>query len=69
MSRNALVSEAIDTLKTRGFVPVIKNGGKHIRITWVDHGRKFLLIVSRSPSSVYAERRSRALLRRLLNGH
>jgi hypothetical protein len=67
---NPLVLEALDTLKARGFVPVVKNGGKHFKITWVDQGRRFLLVVSRSPSTPYAERRSRALLKRLLNnGH
>jgi hypothetical protein len=67
MSRpNSLVLEALDTLKARGFVPVVKSG-RHFKITWIDHGRRFLLVVSRSPSSPYAERRSRALLKRLLN--
>jgi hypothetical protein len=67
---NPLVLEALDTLKARGLVPIVKNGGKHIKIGWVDHGRRFLLVVSRTPSSPYAERRSRTLLRRLLNnGH
>jgi hypothetical protein len=66
---NPLVLEALDTLKARGFVPMITdNGQKHIKIAWIDHGRKFLLIVSRTPSSRYAERRSRAVLKRLLNG-
>jgi hypothetical protein len=71
MSRaNPLVLEALDTLKAKGFVPTVKNGGMHFKITWVDHGRKFLLVVSSSPSTPYAERRSRTLLRRLLNsGH
>jgi hypothetical protein len=69
MSRpNPLVLEALDTLKARGFVPVVQNGGKHFKIVWVDHGRRFLLVVSRSPSTPYAERRSRAVLKRLLNG-
>jgi hypothetical protein len=69
MSRpNPLVLEALDTLKARGFVPVVRNGGKHFKITWVDHGRRFLLVVSRSPSNFRAERNSRALLKRLLNG-
>jgi hypothetical protein len=69
MSRpNPLVTEAPDTLKARGLVPTIKdNGQKHIKIAWIDHGRKFLLIVSRTPSSRFAQRRSRAVLRRLLN--
>jgi hypothetical protein len=68
VSRNALVSEAVNTLRARGFVPVVKNGGKHVKIGWIDHGRRFLLVVSRSPSNFRAERNSRALLKRLLNG-
>jgi hypothetical protein len=68
MSRpHPLVIEALDTLKARGFVPVVQNGGKHFKIRWVDHGRRYLLVISRSPSSFRAERDSRALLRRLLN--
>jgi len=67
---NPLVLEALDTLKARGFIPVVKNGGKHIKVSWIDHGRRYLLVVSQSPSSPHAARRSRALLRRLLNnGH
>jgi hypothetical protein len=63
---NPLVIEALDTLKARGLVPIVKNGGKHTKVAWIDHGRKFLLVVSRTPSTPYAERRSRALLKRLL---
>jgi hypothetical protein len=67
---NPLVLEALDTLKARGFTPVVKNGGKQFKITWVDSGRRYLLVISRSPSSFRAERNSRALLKRLLNnGH
>jgi len=67
---NPLVLEALDTLKARGLVPVVQNGGKHFKIRWVDHGRRYLLVVSRSPSNFRAGRNSRALLKRLLNnGH
>jgi hypothetical protein len=66
---NVLVLEALDTLKARGLVPVVRTG-KHVKISWVDHGRRFMLVVSQSPSNPNAEQRSRALLKRLLNnGH
>jgi hypothetical protein len=47
-------------LHERGFVPsVSENGGKHIKIGWNDHGRRFTLVISRTPSDIYA-RQNRA---------
>jgi hypothetical protein len=62
-----LVADALALLHAHGFVPSIQeNGGKHIKIRWSDAGRRFTLVISRSPSSSYARQVSRATLKRLL---
>jgi hypothetical protein len=62
-----LVGNALRLLHERGFVPSIpKNGGKHIKIQWNDRGRRFTLVISRTPSDSRARQQSRATLRRLL---
>jgi hypothetical protein len=63
---NDLVREAMETLITQGFAPAISNGGKHIKVRWFDHGRRYTLIVSVSPGDRRARLNSRAVLRRLL---
>jgi hypothetical protein len=63
---NPLVLEALDMLKARGLVPVVRNGGKHFKVGWFDRGRRFLLIVPRTPGDRRSALNSRAMLRRLL---
>jgi hypothetical protein len=55
------------TAHARGFVPSIQeNSGKHIKIRWLDAGRRYTLVISRSPSDIRARDKSRATLKRLL---
>jgi hypothetical protein len=65
--RKELIADALALLHTRGLVPRIsENGGKHIKIRWLDTGRRFTLVISRTPSSSNARQQSRATLKRLL---
>jgi hypothetical protein len=62
-----LVADALALLHAHGFTPRIQeNGGKHTKIRWNDHGRRFTLIISRTPSDSRARQASRATLKRLL---
>ena len=62
-----LIADALALLHAHGFVPRIQeNGGKHIKIRWLDAGRRYTLVISRSPGSNYARQESRATLKRLL---
>jgi hypothetical protein len=62
-----LIADALALLHAHGFVPRIsERGGKHIKIRWLDAGRRFTLVISRSPGNGRARRESRAVLRRLL---
>jgi hypothetical protein len=62
-----LIADALALLHAHGFVPSIsENGGKHIKIRWNDAGRRFTLILSRTPSDSRARQQSRATLKRLL---
>jgi hypothetical protein len=62
-----LVADALALLHAHGHTPRIsENGGKHIKIRWNDAGRRFTLIISRSPGTNYARQASRATLKRLL---
>jgi len=63
---NELVREALATLVAHGHVPILSNGGKHIKLTWVAHGQRRTLTISRSPSDRRARQKSQAILRRLL---
>ena len=38
---NPLVLDALDMLKARGLTPIVRNGGKHIKIGWFDQGRRY----------------------------
>jgi hypothetical protein len=70
MSRaNPLVLDALDALAQRGFVPLVGTRGKHVKIRWVDQGRVYVLIVSRTPSDYRSRLNSRAVLRRLLRAN
>jgi hypothetical protein len=62
-----LVADALALLHAHGFVPRIQEGGgKHIKIRWSDAGRRYTLVISRSPGKSYARQESRATLKRLL---
>jgi hypothetical protein len=63
-----LIADALQLLHAHGFTPTIQegNGSKHIKIRWLDAGRRFTLVISRSPSDSYARQASRAILKRLL---
>ena len=68
MNRAAeLVMDALALLRAHGHTPRIsENGGKHIKIRWLDAGRRHTLVISRSPSDSRARWGSRATLKRLL---
>jgi hypothetical protein len=62
-----LIADALQLLHAHGFVPHIQErGGKHIKIRWNDAGRRFTLVISRSPGDVHTRQASRATLKRLL---
>jgi hypothetical protein len=62
-----LIADALALLHAHGLVPQIQeNGGKHTKIRWSDAGRRYTLVISRTPSDIYARQRSRATLKRLL---
>ena len=58
-----LIADALALLHAHGFAPRLQqSGGRHIKIRWLDAGRRRTLVVSRSPSSNQARRQSRATL-------
>jgi hypothetical protein len=62
-----LIADALALLHAHGFTPTIhENGGKHIKIRWLDAGRRFTLVISRTPGNSHARQQSRATLKRLL---
>jgi hypothetical protein len=65
-----LVHDTVRLLRRHGFVPVVSNGGKHLRVRWFDNqGRRYTLIIPASPSDRRTRLNSRAVLRRLLRGN
>jgi hypothetical protein len=66
---NPLVTEALAILAKRGLVPQIGKRGKHVKIFWIDQGRRFLLVVSKTPSDWRTSLNSRATLRRILRAN
>jgi len=64
-----LVRDAVAMLRDRGFVPTVSNGGRHLRVRWFDHGRRFTLYIPASPSDHRARLNSRAVLRRILRAN
>jgi hypothetical protein len=63
---NALVKDAIETLRQHGLAPEIEQG-PHLKIKSTNAiGSQCVLVVSRSPSSRSAIKANRAQLRRLL---
>ena len=70
MNRAAeLVHDAVVMLRDRGFVPTVSNGGKHVRVRWVDDGRRYTLYIPASPSDHRTRLNSRAVLRRILRNN
>jgi hypothetical protein len=61
-----LVRDAVALLRAHGFAPTVSNGGRHLRIRWLDQGRRYTLVVPRNPSDQRARLNSRAVLRRIL---
>jgi hypothetical protein len=63
-----LIADALQLLHAHGFTPHIQegNGSKHIKIRWTDFGRRYTLVISRSPGDTNARQNSRATLKRLL---
>ena len=70
MNRAAeLVHDAVVMLRDRGFVPTVSNGGKQVRVRWVDDGRRYTLYIPASPSDHRTRLNSRAVLRRILRNN
>jgi len=68
--REELIADALQLLHQHGFTPQIQENGRHIKLRWVDFGRRFTLIISHTPSDDHARQNSRATLKRLLrNSH
>jgi hypothetical protein len=65
-AREELIADALALLHEHGFTPRIQENGKHIKVRWLAAGRRFTLIISRTPSDNYARQNSRATLRRIL---
>jgi hypothetical protein len=63
---NDIIRMTLDMLEARGFTPKLRNGGKHLKITWHDGNRAYTVVISRSPSSRQAIHRARATLQRIL---
>jgi hypothetical protein len=61
-----LVADALALLHAHGFTPHIQENGKHIKLRWLDAGRRYTLVISRSPGKSYARQQSCATLKRLL---
>jgi hypothetical protein len=70
MSRaDELIHDAVSLLRDRGFVPIVSDGGKHVRVRWFDRGRRYTLYVPSTPSDYRSRLNSRAVLRRLLRAN
>ena len=61
-----LVHDAVTMLRDRGFIPIVSNGGRHLRVRWFDGGRRYTLFIPTSPGDVRARLNSRAVLKRIL---
>jgi hypothetical protein len=64
-----LVHDAVVLLRSHGFRPTVTNGGKHLRVRWFDHGRRYTLYVPSTPSDHRTRLNSRAVLRRILRAN
>ena len=62
-----LIDDAVSLLRDHGFTPTVSNGGSgHRKIRWADRGRRYMLVVSQSPSDRNTRRASLSTLRRIL---
>jgi hypothetical protein len=65
-----LIDDAVSLLRDHGFNPIVSNGGSgHRKIRWADRGRRYMLVVSQSPSDRNTRRASLATLRRILRNN
>jgi hypothetical protein len=66
MSRrhSELTREAVVVLAEHGYAADVD--GKHVKIRWLQNGRKHLLVIAKTASDRRAAANSRAMLRRLL---
>lgn len=62
--REELIADALALLRAHGLTPSIRENGKHVKIRWLDCGRNFTLIVSKTPGTSHARQQSRATLQR-----
>lgn len=60
------VREAVVILSEHGHSADVDLSGRHYKVVWTANGRKYVLVVSRTPSDCRARDKSRAMLRRLL---
>jgi hypothetical protein len=67
--RNGIVRMTLDTLAAHGITPVLRNGGKHLKIRWHDGNRTFTVVISRSPSDRNAANNARRTLKRILRNN
>jgi hypothetical protein len=61
-----LVHEAIVVLAEHGYAADVDLDGKRFKVSWLQNGRRRLLVISKTPSSRHAATSSRATLQRLL---
>jgi hypothetical protein len=62
-----LVVDAIEMLTAAGAKPLVRSGGKHVKIIWLDRsGHRCTLVIACTPSDRRARANARAMLRRLL---
>jgi hypothetical protein len=66
---NGIVRMTLDTLAAHGITPVLRNGGKHLKIRWHDGNRTFTVVISRSPSDRNAANNARRTLKRILRNN
>jgi hypothetical protein len=64
--REELIADALRLLHEHGFTPQIQENGRHIKLRWNDFGRRYTLVISRTPGNSNARQQSRATLKRLL---
>lgn len=72
MSRfaNELIGEAVTTLTAHGFDPVVQNGGKHVKVAWIDAGGRHVLTFSHTHTGNWRTRaNARATLKRILRNN
>ena len=68
LRRNRELALVRRELARAGITPVIRVGGKHLRISWERDGKPRTVIVPQSPSDWRGGRNARARVRRILRG-